>query len=255
MAFTSELKNCLRANQLAVGSWLSLGHAGICEIMCNAGFRWVAVDLEHTTTSLEQAEAIIRVADGKGVTPLVRLASHDPVQIKRVMDAGAHGVIAPNIRTAKELAQVAAAMQYPPTGTRGVGLGRAQGYGPGFESYRSWLSESSVLIAQIEHVDALENLDEIMSVQALDAYMIGPYDLSASMGCAGQFNNEQYLAAVSTIVEAGNRHGVCSGTHVVEPDPVQLRQRIDDGFRFIAYSVDFRMIDAACRQGLRGLID
>lgn len=245
------VKEKLRVKQLTVGSWLTLASEAIAEIMCDAGFEWLAIDLEHSATTLEQAERLIRVIDGKGVCPLVRLSSADDVQVKRVMDSGAHGVIVPQVCSRGDVDKVYSAMHYPPVGTRGVGLGRAQSYGSGFQAYREWLSESAVLVAQIENIDALGHLDEILSHPGLDAVMIGPYDLSASMGSPGHFESPEYRDAVSRVLRMAAAHNKAAGIHVVEPSPTELQASIDEGYRFIAYSVDFRMVDAACREGLR----
>ncbi len=251
------LKERLRAGKTVVGSWLSLANPAIAEIMCEAGFEWIAIDLEHSTTSLSQAEALIRVIDGHGRAPLVRLSTSQPeaasVQIKRVMDAGAHGIILPMVCDRETLESAWRAMHYPPGGTRGVGLSRAQGYGARFESYRAWLEDSAVLVAQIEHRDALDHLDEIFGFDGLDATLVGPYDLSASLGHPGSFDHPRVTGALKEIQAAANEHGVPAGIHVVEPDPELLRARIAEGYRFVAYSVDFRMVDVACRAALSRL--
>jgi 2-keto-3-deoxy-L-rhamnonate aldolase RhmA len=255
MNTTRSLKSRLASGPRApaVGAWMALAHPGIAELLCAAGYDWVAIDLEHTTISLGEAEALIRVIDGRGVTPLVRLTSNDAQQIKRVLDAGAHGVIVPNIKSREELLRAFRAMHYPPRGERGVGLGRAQGYGASFQDYRAWLDEHAVLIAQVEHVDALANLEELFGSPELDAFLVGPYDLSASMGLAGQFEHPSFVAALAKIRAAAAAADKPAGYHVVEPDPEALRARVAEGYRLLAYSVDFRLLDVACRQGLRAL--
>ena len=152
----SELKCCLRRRlakpEVTVGSWIQLGQAAIAEIMAAAGYDWIVIDLEHSVISLREAEEMIRIIRMSGVDPLVRLSHNDPVQIKRVMDAGAEGIIVPMVKTAVEIAAAVEAVRYPPHGTRGVGLARAQGYGTRFEEYRAWVEHDSVVIAQIEGV-------------------------------------------------------------------------------------------------------
>ncbi len=252
---SNSLKRRLAEGGRSIGSWASLGSPAIVEIMCAAGFEWVAVDLEHSTTTLERTEELIRVISLAGKTPLVRLGSNDPVEIKRVMDAGAHGVIVPNVKSGDEVRAASRAMHYPPRGERGVGLARAQGYGTSFDGYRAWIAESALLVPQIESREAVDRIDEILAIPDVDAFLVGPYDLSASLGVTGQFSHPDYVRALTRVREAGDRHGKPAGIHVVEPDPAQLRQRVAEGFRLIAYSVDFRMIDAASRLGLRALED
>ena len=244
------LKKILVSNRLTVGSWITLGNVGIAEIMAGAGFDWLVVDLEHSVISIDVAGDMIRTIDLCGVSPLVRLTSNDPDQIKRVMDAGAHGVIVPMVNRTEDAERAVAAVRYAPDGTRGVGLARAQGYGARFREYYDWQKENSVVIVQIEHKDALENLEEILTVPGVDGFIIGPYDLSCSMGIPGEFDHPDYVAAAKHIRDMGERLGVSAGLHIVEPDLQQLEQSVRDGYTFIAYSVDIRMLDCSCREGL-----
>lgn len=244
------LKDKLK-NSFSVGTWMTLAHPAIAEIMCNAGFDWVTIDLEHTVITLREAEELIRVISSKGVTPLVRLTSNNENQIKRVMDAGAHGIIVPMVNTKEQAMQAVQSVYYPPIGKRGVGLARAQGYGTSFLEYKDWVdNQKPTVIVQIEHIDAVSNLEEILSVEGVDGYIIGPYDLSASMHMSGEFNRPEVIAAIEKIKTTAKKMGKPGGIHIVEPDPLVLKQRIEEGFKFIAYSVDIRMLDVMARQGL-----
>lgn len=244
------MKERLRTNQLTVGGWITLAHPAIAEIMAMTGFDFVVIDLEHSVTTIHEAGDLIRILDLCGTTPVVRVTSNDANQIKRVMDAGAHGVIVPMVNSAEEARRAVSAIQYPLKGTRGVGLGRAHGYGVRFSEYSEWLESSSILIVQIEHIDGVNAIEEILSTEGVDGYIIGPYDLSASMGMPGRFDHPDVIAVVERVRRAGQELNKPGGVHIIEPDPEQLRARIAEGFRFIAYSVDFRMIDVACRRGL-----
>ncbi len=246
-----NLKKCLRSGVLQLGSWLTLAHPAIAEIFAKAGFDWLAVDLEHSVITIREAEELIRVIDLCGTTPLVRLTSNDADQIKRIMDAGAHGVIVPMVNSEEDAKKAVAAVYYPSQGARGVGLARAQGYGAGFSEYLDWLKENAIVIVQIEHIDAVNNLDSIFSVDGVDGYIIGPYDLSASMGLAGQLDHPDVVKAISRVNQIAEKMHKPGGIHVIEPEPELLQQKIDDGFKFIAYSLDIRMLDTACREGLK----
>src|SRR3990167_863010 len=122
-------------NKISIGSWITLAHPAIAEIMAKAGFEWLVIDLEHSVITIREAEELIRVIALCGVKPYVRLTANDPNQIKRVMDAGAQGIIVPMVKSADDVKKAADAMFYPPKGTRGVGLARAQNYGAGFDKY------------------------------------------------------------------------------------------------------------------------
>jgi 2-keto-3-deoxy-L-rhamnonate aldolase RhmA len=245
------LKQKIKASQLTVGTWITLGHPSIAEILALSGFDWLVVDLEHSTITIEQAGELIRVIDLAGVTPLVRLTYNDSNQIKRVMDAGAHGIVVPNINSPEGAKKAVAATRYAPLGVRGVGLARAQKYGPGFEDYLEWQKDGPVVIVMIEHKSALDCLEDIFAVSGVDGFIIGPYDLSCSMGMPGEFDRPEFVAAMKRILDIGIRAGCPPGLHIVEPDPVRLKQVIDEGFRFIAYGVDIRMLDVSARIGVQ----
>ena len=245
-----SLKNKLKSNLLTLGSWITLGHPSIAEILASAGYDWLVVDLEHTTISIELAGELIRVIDLCGVAPLVRLTSNHPDQIKRIMDAGAHGIVVPMVNSVEDAARAVAATRYAPQGIRGVGLARAQKYGTGFNDYLQWQKDGLVVIVQIEHKDALNHLEAIFSVPGVDGFIIGPFDLSCSMGLPGEFDRPEFKAAMNQILTTGLRMNFPAGLHIVEPDPVRLCQVIAEGYRFIAYSVDIRMLDVAARIGI-----
>lgn len=247
---STSLRDKLTAGGLTLGSWITLGHSAIAEIMANAGFDWIVVDLEHSVISIEVAGDLIRTIDLCGVAPLVRLTSNDPDQIKRVMDAGAHGIVVPMVNTPEEAARAVGATRYAPAGFRGVGLGRAHGYGADFQEYLAWQKAGPVVIVQIEHKDAIERLDDILAVPGVDGLIIGPYDLSCSMGIAGQFESTAFINAMKRIREGGRRRGGAVGLHIVEPDLARLEQTVKEGYNFIAYSVDIRIFDASVRQGI-----
>ncbi len=241
-------------NKVSIGTWITLGHPAIPEIFASSGFDWLAIDLEHSAITLGEAEELIRVIDLKNVIPLVRLSSNNAEQIKRVMDAGAHGVIVPMVNNADQAAQAVAAVKYPPIGTRSFGLARAQGYGKSFEKYHQWQKENSIVVVQIEHIEAVENLAEILKVPGVDAYFVGPYDLSGSLGVPGQFDHPDFLQAMQKIKQVGAKSGKPGGRHIIEPDPSLLEVAIREGDQFIAYSLDIRMLDK-CSREISSLID
>lgn len=247
------LKSKLQKNEVSLGSWITLGNNAIAEIMAKANFDWLVIDLEHSVINIDVAGDLIRTIDLCGVTPLVRLTSNDENQIKRVMDAGSHGIVVPMVNTPEEAKYAVAATRYAPAGSRGVGLARAQGYGVDFQKYLKWQSDSSVVIVQIEHKDAIDNLNDILEVPGVDGFIIGPYDLSCSMGIPGEFEHPDFIAAVDKIRNIGQKLGCPSGIHIVEPDMHRLKQSIKDGYTFIAYSVDIRMLDVSARQGIAAL--
>lgn len=248
-----SLKKALQEGSLTIGSWISIAHPAIVEIMADAGFDWLTVDMEHSVITIREAEELIRIIDLKGKTPLVRLTSNDPNQIKRVMDAGAHGVIVPMVNSREQAEAAVRAVKYPPNGSRGVGLARAQKYGACFDAYIQWLKEESVVIAQIEHIDAINNLESILMTDGIDGTIIGPYDLSASMGKPGKFDDADVMEAISLYEEISKKLNKPLGYHVVPSDYTLVKARIENGYSFIAFSTDFLFLGENCRLSLGNL--
>ncbi|MCA1985340.1 MAG: 2,4-dihydroxyhept-2-ene-1,7-dioic acid aldolase [Desulfovibrio sp.] len=232
------LKETLQHKQLTIGSWLSWGFSPVTEIMAKAGFDWLVIDLEHTAIDYAQAHQMIQTIDLAGCVPLVRVGDNDPLIIKRVLDSGAHGIVVPMINSADEARRAVDAAYYPPKGTRGVGLSRAQGYGVDFQGYRERAMEQTVVIVQIEHIVGVEHLEDILSVQGVDGFIIGPYDLSGSLGQPGNFEHPDVLAALAHVEKVMHASPKAGGYHVVQTNRTMLQQRMDQGYTFIAYGDD-----------------
>lgn len=245
-----NLKARLRRHELTIGTWVTLGHPAVAEIMGRAGFDWVVLDTEHSVIDTGDIQPMIQALDASQCPALVRLTSNHPDQIKRAMDAGATGIVVPMVDT-PALAQAAVdAVYYPPRGRRGVGLARAQGYGASFRDYVDWLEANAVVIVMIEHIEAVARMAEILAIPQVDGFIIGPYDLSASMGKPGAFDDPEVIAAIEAIRDGGRKAGKPGGMHVVEPDWPLLRRHADNGFRFLGYSVDIRILDSVARRDL-----
>ena len=216
-----------------IGSWLQLADPNLTEIMARSGFDWLTIDLEHTSTTLAQAAEMIRIGSLAGVPMFARISGHDTDQIKRLLDMGVSGIIAPDVRSVADAQRLADACYYPPRGTRGVGLARAQGFGRSFEQYLGSTANDVVFIPQIEHIDAVEELDGILGIDGVAGFFVGPYDLSGSLGLPGQFDHPDVQAALDRVAEFVEPVGKFAGIHVVDPDIGQLRSAIERGYRFI----------------------
>jgi 2-dehydro-3-deoxyglucarate aldolase len=232
----------------SIGTWLSLPNESVAEIFAKAGYEWVVIDLEHSAININQAEQLIRVIDLAGSKPFVRLSGHSSSQIKRVLDAGAKGILAPMVESQTQIEDIIASCNYPPKGTRGMGLARAQGYGEANakSEYISTSSKHIEIYVQIESVEGIANLDSIFS-QGIDGYFIGPYDLSASLGNPGIFDSDAFINAEEQILKASKQHQIKAGCHLVEPNPEQIPILLNKGYDMIAFSVDIRMLDLSAR--------
>lgn len=246
-----NLKTKLIKNELTIGSWITIGHPNVAEIMADAGFEWLVVDMEHTSIDLTASQILIGAIQAKGIKALVRVEKNEEVIIKKVLDIGADGVIVPMIKSKADALKAIEYSKYPPTGKRGVGLYRAQNYGTGFEEYKKWVNEELVIIAQIEHIEAVENIEEIITTDGIDGVIIGPYDLSGSMGYPGDFYRDDVENAINTVLESCKMHNVPLGFHVIESDPYNLIERIKQGCTFLAYSLDFFFLGDSARDGMK----
>ena len=249
----NELKLSLQNNELTVGSWLSMPSPEVAEVMAQSGFPWLVIDLEHSVTNLETVQAMITAMELNKCIPLVRLSGKDRDQAKRVLDSGAYGIIAPMVNTAEEAEMIVDYVKYPPWGKRGVGLARAQGYGMKFDDYKNNFNKHSIVICQIEHKDAVENIDEIISVKGIDGLLIGPYDISGSYGVLGDLENPIVIKAEKKVLTAANKKGIPVGIHVVHPNANLLDSNVKKGFKFIAYGVDMLFLATSCTQGVNDI--
>lgn len=246
-----SLKSRLINKEVTIGSWITLGHPAVAEIMAQAGFDWLTVDMEHSAITLHQAQHLIQVIELAGCVPLVRVGVNDANLIKRVMDAGAHGVIVPMVNTREEAERAVSAVKYPPLGTRGVGLARAQRYGAGFDSYKEWAKKESIVIVQVEHIKAVNNLEDILSVDGVDGFIIGPYDLSGSLGVPGEFEHPDTVAALERVQKVSRAMDAVAGFHIIPPELSALEEKISEGYRFIAFSLDILFLGQGCRQVMK----
>ena len=232
-----DIRRKLDKGGCSIGSWIQIPHSSIAEIIGQAGYDWVAVDMEHGAISTHQLPDLFRALELGGTLPLVRLAHGEPKDCKQALDAGAGGVIVPMVESEEQLIKVRDASRWPPSGSRGVAFSRANLFGKYFHNYMKE-AQQPLLIAMIEHFNAVNNLDEILKVEGLDAILIGPYDLSASMGVTSQFDNLEFRNAMESIKRKTELANIPCGVHVVAPSANELQERMTEGYRFIAYSMD-----------------
>ncbi len=227
---------------------MQIPHPSIGEILGKAGYDWVAVDLEHGSIATSDLPNLFRAIELGGASPFARVAQGKMKDVKAALDAGARGLIIPMVQSAAQLEEVIAECLFPPAGKRGVGFSRANLFGKNFDQYVAQINEQLVIVAQIEHIDAVKDLDNILANPRLDAIMVGPYDLSASMGITGQFQHPEFVKAMNAVRTACEKRKFPAGVHVVTPNPTELKNKIIEGYKFIAYSIDgtFLHLSATC---------
>ncbi|MCL8309131.1 aldolase/citrate lyase family protein [Leptospira interrogans] len=237
------VKEKLKSGKFTVGSWMQIPNTSIAEILGSAGFDWIALDLEHGAFSLNLLPDLFRAISKNGALPFARVAQNHPKDIKQALDAGARGIIVPMIETAEQVQGFLKWSSYPPDGTRGVGYSNANLFGKYFDSYSKEINSNLIRVIQIENIKAIQQIDSILSVKGIDVMMIGPYDLSGSMGLTGQFEHPDFLHAIGEFHKAAERNGIPLGTHVIQADFQKVKDEIRTGKKFVAYSTDAIMLN------------
>lgn len=233
---TTAIKDRLAAGEAVFGTWHTVCSIEVAEALAALGFDWMAIDMEHGSADVAYAEAAFIAMERHGCAPFVRMPSADPYLARRLLDAGAHGLLVPGVEDAQAFAGFARHCVYPPDGCRGVALERFNRWGEDFESYLR--AFRPVLVPMIETRKGVAAADAIAALPAVDALFFGPYDLSADLGAPGDFGSEAFAAALDQVKAACRARGKAAGGHQVAPDPDELRRRMDDGFRFLAFGTD-----------------
>lgn len=249
-----NLKEKLKNNELTIGTWITIGHPSVVEILASANFEWMVIDIEHAAIDFSMVQTLIATIQANGMKALVRVSKNEEVVIKRVLDSGADGVVIPMIKSKEEAMQAVDFVKYPPIGKRGVGLSRAQNYGIGFEAYKEKLNSEIVIIAQIEHIQAVHHLEEIISTEGIDGIIVGPYDLSGSMGKPGDYNDSDVVEALEQIKTICFEKKFPLGFHVIQSDHQKMKEKTDEGYTFLAFSLDFFFLGDSARNEMNKLI-
>ena len=238
-----------------LGSWLNSGSPIVAELMAQAGFDFLTVDAEHSAVDLPQTQQLFQAmrSGHPECACWVRVHGADYSLVKRYVDAGARGVICPLVNTVEQAEQLVGAVRYPPVGMRGVGFCRANRYGLTVSEEFAHGDDETGVIIQIEHRDAVAQIENLAAVKGIDGVFIGPYDLTASMGIPAQFDHPDYVRARQHVLTVCRAAGLAVGIHVVQPNPMEVKLRLDEGYQIVAYSLDITMLTQSCHEGLRAI--
>jgi 2-keto-3-deoxy-L-rhamnonate aldolase RhmA len=244
----NKLKRDLNSGKVCIGATITMNSPVIAEIMSHIGFDWLWFETEHTSLSVENVLTMLQATNGTAITTIVRVPWNDKTMIKRVLDTGPDGIIIPLVNSKEEAEAAVQAMKYPPWGERGAGLSRAQAYGMHMGEYLKTANDEVMTILMIEHIKAVENIDEILSVKGVDSIMIGALDLSGSMGILGQTDNEQVEKAIQTVLAASKRANIPCG--IIAGSPEVANKRIKEGFLNIILGIDVLYLLSAASSAL-----
>ena len=235
-ASLKQLRAQLRTRSVTFGGWLQLPSPDVAEIVAR-GFDWVVADMEHGGIDRGDLVHLVRAIETKGKTPLARIMSANPLLGRQALDAGCWGLIVPHVNNAEAFRNFARACTWPPEGTRSIGFFRANDFGAKFDEYGENLVRP-ILIPMIEDAAGLESLGEILLSGHADGILIGPYDLSASLGTPGDFASAAYRRAEQHILDTCAQFGVSAGIHDVTPTPESIADKTSRGYTFIACGMD-----------------
>ena len=237
-----RFRDRLARREPLLGTLLTLPSPEIAELLACAGFDWLFIDMEHGLLDFEIVQRMVQAA-GSACPCLVRVAYNEPILIGKALDTGAAGIIVPHVGTPDEARAAVRAAKYPPAGTRSIGAGRAQGYGRRIQEAIAGDNESTVVVAQVEHADAVPQMEEIVSVRGVSAVFIGPFDLSASLGKPGQIDAPDVRQAIGAVVSACAARELPCGLFVGDGDAA--RRAFGDGHSLVCAATDTLLIGEA----------
>ncbi len=244
---SSNFKQKIRNNEVLLGTVVTIPSSTTAEIMSLVGFDWLWIDMEHAPLSLEKIQEIMQ-GIGNRSTCLVRVPCNDRVWITRVLDRGCDGIIVPQVNSAEEAKQVVDACKYTPEGNRSVTISRAQNYGINLQEYYKNANENMIIVLQIENIEAVRNIESIINVPGFDAILIGPFDLSGSMGKTGMIDDPEVQEAISTVKEACFKKGIPIGIYVGDAQAAISAKK--NGFTFLGVGIDFMYFWKSAKQTL-----
>ena len=248
----NRLKRDLAAGKVCLGATITINSPAVAEIMSHIGLDWIWFETEHSSLTLDNVLTMLQATNGADVSTVIRVPWNDKTMIKRALDLGPDGIIVPLVKTREEAEAAVRAMKYPPLGERGGGLGRAQCYGLHMGEYMETANNEVMMIPMIEHIQAVENIDEILKVKGVDSVMVGTLDLSGSMGVLGQTGDHKVEGAVQKVLASCKKVKVPCGIITVAPE--QANERIKQGFTNIIMVIDVLFLHSAARGAMAQIV-
>ena len=240
----------LTDGDLLLGTILTLPSPEIAELLSQAGFDWLFVDMEHTSLDVKDVQRILQ-AVGKEFPCLVRIPVMDEAWIKKVLEAGPAGILVPHVNTPEDARKILTWSKYPPEGTRSAGISRAQDYGLNLKDYMIKANQTLVVLPQVEHIEAVKNLVSFVEIPGLSALFVGPYDLSGSIGKLGDVCDPEVQGLVRDVHAICSKAGITTGIFGVDAEAV--KPYIDIGYSLIAVGTDTSYLANSVQDTLRSL--
>ena len=247
----NHVKEKLGSGKVTVGLWALILNPQSASIVASSGVDWILFDTEHGPPSFETVDVLVQSTAGRGAAPLVRVVWNDINAIKQALDTGAFGVVVPWVNTKEEAERAVLYCKYPPDGLRGCAPGRAaSAWGVSIDEYLATANDEILVAIQIETKKAVENIEEIVTVNGVDATFIGPMDLSMSLGYRGQPFHPRVVKAMDRVLEACNASDVAPGI-AFGRDIEHLNDLIEQGYRFIGVGSDTGILSEGSEEKLK----
>lgn len=234
----AELKRKFRNREKMFAGWVSFSHPSITETFCRAEFDFMAIDMEHSTISLEEAQRIIAASQSEGVPCLPRPVSHSNDWIKPLIESGADGILIQMVNRPEQVRALIDDIKYPPMGKRSYGVNRAQAYGFDFDYYINNWNDQSIFLIQVESIEAVNNIESLLQFDEVDGVMIGPLDISGSLGVPGQTNHPLVIEASKKVIAACEKYGKSCGTQVADSTEESINALFDLGHTYAILGSD-----------------
>jgi len=232
-----NLKDKIHSGEAVHGCWINLASTVSAEIVGQAGFDWLLLDLEHGAGDVAIMYQQLQVLSGSSSTPIVRIDNLSRPKVQRILDAGATGIMFPQIQTSQEADDAIRMMYYPPRGGRGMAkMVRATGFGRHADEYIASLEKNLVGVIQIETLNALQNIDDIAATEGVDVLFVGPNDLSLALGFFGQLDHAHYQKAIRDVATAAKKQGKATGVLLQDVNEYEMYYQL--GYRFLACGAD-----------------
>ena len=239
--------------KIKIGSWITSFNPSAVHLMSSLGFKWLCIDMEHSTITFDQMAVLISTIENNESTPFVRVGSNDKLHIKKALDAGAKGIIVPMVNTVEDAKNAIESTYYYPKGGRGVGLTRASNFGYNFKKYIKNESKKIQLILQIESIEAINNLEKILDLKNISGTLLGPYDLTSSLGVIGKLENPLVKNAIKKYEKISNKKKVPMGIHIAQPNFNKIKIAYKKKYKFVAAGTDMIFLGNSCKQFLKKL--
>ena len=232
------LKQRLQNRDLMFAGWISFAHPSIAETFARSDLDFMLIDMEHSTISIEQGQRIIAASQSQGVPCIPRPVSHSNDYIKPLLESGSDGILIQMVETERQVHQIIEYSKYPPSGKRTYGVNRAQGYGFDLDEYFHDWNSSSTIMLQIESIEGVRNIEKLIAFDEIDGVMIGPLDLSGSLGVPGNVEHPLVIEASTHVISACRKRGISCGTQLSNVSADGVQRLIDLGYTYVILGSD-----------------